>query len=102
MNLKNSPQKVLRMALRVPWQIFRQPLMLSDPNESCDDMVVEFWLSGLGNESEGQGPMWRFSMKETLSYSVESDYSEEDQAEILKALEAVTEYVRAKIRRAAA
>jgi len=72
------------------------PCMMIEPNEGSDDMLVQFWVQALGDGDNG--PCWQFSMKKTFE-GIDTDYSEEDQAEILKSLVAVTEYVRALVNR---
>lgn len=77
------------------------PTMFLEPTADCSDLTVHFWIGGLGNSKadiKGDGPCWAFSLKETFE-DIASDYSEEDQADILKSLAAVTEYVRAIIER---
>jgi hypothetical protein len=71
------------------------PCLMLEPNEDSSDLTIQIWLQALGDGDNG--PCWECSMKETFN-GVDSDYSDEDQMEILKSLEAVTEYVRALIR----
>jgi hypothetical protein len=71
------------------------PVMMLEPSQASNDLTVGFWVQALGDD---KGPCWAFSMKDTFS-AVAEDYSEEDQSDILKSLEAVTEYVRDLIRK---
>jgi hypothetical protein len=75
----------------------RPPSLFFYPNDNCDDMIVDVWFPALGDGD--CGPLWRFRMKQTFK-DIGRDYSEEDQADILKAMEAVTEYVRSRIKKA--
>ena len=67
------------------------PIMTIEPNTSCDDVNIEFWVPALGSGNDG--PVWGFSMKEAF-LDMETDYSPEDQEDYLKSLLAVVEHVR--------
>jgi hypothetical protein len=69
------------------------PSMTVDFNEDGDDVTLEFSLDALG-DGDDIGPAWSFSLKDALT---DFQCSREDATNLLNALQALVEHVKAEI-----